>query len=376
MRYDSILGLDHIKNHLQSTVANERIAHAQLFIGPTGSGLLPLAIAYARAILCKNGSAHCDVQIDALSHPDLHFSYPIASSESAKEKPVADDYIRQWRTFVKEEPYGDIAAWSQAAGLDKKELLINVHEAAAIGKKLSLKAYEGGYKILIIWAADHMNVAAANKLLKLIEEPPAKTVILLLAVDEEKIIKTIQSRCQVLHVPKLPNDTVAQGLVNHLNISVSQSQLVARQSNGDFFKAQQLLGNAHEDTQFEAWFIQWVRTAFKAKGNKSSINDLITWSETIAALNRDTQKRFLGYCLEFFRQALLLNYKAAPVVYLKPTATDFLLEKFAPFIDGHRIVEINTSINDAMYHIERNGNSKIILTDLAISLTRMLHKTK
>lgn len=374
MRYDSILGLEHIKKHLQSTVDNDRIAHAQLFVGPTGSGILPLAIAYSRSILCRDGGAHCNAQLDALSHPDLHFSYPIASSPSASEKPVADDYIKQWRTFVKEEPYGDIAAWGQAAGLDKKELLLNVHEAAAIAKKLSLKAYEGGYKVLLIWGADHMNVAAANKLLKLIEEPPAKTVILLLAEDEDRIIKTIQSRCQVLHVPKLANDLVANGLVSSQRIDESKAQLVARQANGDYFKAQQLLANEHEDTQFEAWFIAWVRTAFKAKGNKASITDLIAWSENIASLNRDTQKRFLNYCLEFFRQALLLNYKAVPAVYLKPTSTDFLLEKFAPFIDGHKIVDINNSINEAMFHIERNGNSKIILTDLAISLTRMIHK--
>ncbi|MDP5077517.1 MAG: DNA polymerase III subunit delta', partial [Nonlabens sp.] len=185
---------------------------------------------------------------------------------------------------------------------------------------------------------------------------------------------TIQSRCQVLHVPKLANDLVANGLVSSQRIDESKAQLVARQANGDYFKAQQLLANEHEDTQFEAWFIAWVRTAFKAKGNKASITDLIAWSENIASLNRDTQKRFLNYCLEFFRQALLLNYKAVPAVYLKPTSTDFLLEKFAPFIDGHKIVDINNSINEAMFHIERNGNSKIILTDLAISLTRMIHK--
>lgn len=374
MYYESILGLEHIKKHLQSTVSNDRIAHAQLFVGPSGSGVLPLAVAYARSILCSTGNTNCDKQIDALSHPDLHFSYPIASSPQVTEKPVADDYIAQWRTFLNNEPYGDNNAWSEAAGLDKKELLINVHEAAAIGKKLSLKAYEGGYKVLIIWGADQMNTAAANKLLKLIEEPPAKTVIILVAQDEEKIIKTIQSRCQVLHVPKLPNAVLVKGLIDKLNIPETEAQLVARQSNGDFYKAQQLLNNAHEDTQFETWFIQWVRTAFKARGNKAAINELLNWSETIAGLSREAQKRFLSYCLEFFRQALLLNYKANPVVYLKPKATDFLLEKFAPFIDGHRISAISTAINDAIYHIERNGNSKIILTDLAISLTRMLHK--
>lgn len=374
MYYDAILGLDHLKKHLHATVLNDRIAHAQLFIGPTGSGILPLAIAYARDIVCTNGTAHCHAQFDALSHPDLHFSYPIATSEVVREKAVADDYIKPWRNFVKEQPYGDMAAWSIAAGLDKKELLINVHEAAAMSKKLSLKAYEGGYKILIIWGADHMNIESANKLLKLIEEPPAKTIILLLAENEERIIKTIQSRCQVLHIPKLANATIASGLESALNISPTASQLLARQAQGDYFKALQLQANSHEDTQFETLFIQWVRTAFKAKGNKGSVAELINWAEHVATFNRDTQKRFLSYCLEFFRQALLLNYKATTAVYLEPSSPGFLLEKFAPFIDGHKIIDIHASINDAIYHIERNGNSKIILTDLAMSLTRVLHK--
>ncbi len=375
MHYESIIGLDHLKKHLHATVLNGRIAHAQLFIGPTGSGVLPLAIAYARDIICANGAAHCNAQFDGLSHPDLHFSYPIASNEVVKEKPVADDYIKPWRNFLKEQPYGDMTAWGIAAGLDKKELLINVYEAAAMGKKLSLKAYEGGYKVLLIWGADHMNVSAANKLLKLIEEPPAKTVLLLLAENEDRILKTIQSRCQVLHIPKLASATIASGLEAQLNLNATTTQTIARQAQGDYFKALQLHANSHEDTQFEVLFIQWVRTAFKAKGDKGSVVGLINWADHVATFNRDNQKRFLNYCLEFFRQAMLLNYKATTAVYLEPSSPDFLLEKFAPFIDGPKIADIHESINNAIYHIERNGNSKIILTDLAMSLTRVLHKT-
>ncbi|MGB5982600.1 MAG: DNA polymerase III subunit delta' [Nonlabens sp.] len=372
MRYDDAIGLGFIKKHLQTTVHNGRIAHAQLFVGNTGSGVLPLAVAYARNILCGRESTHCDAQIDKLMHPDLHFAFPVASTPTSGSKPTSDVFLKEWREFLAETPYGGLQDWYGKSGIEKKNAEIRVVEAQAIMKKLSLKSYEGGNKVLIVWGADKMNTEAANKLLKLIEEPPSKTIILLLAEDEDRIINTIKSRCQILHIPKLSTTDVASGLVSKLNIQNATAELIARQSNGNFQKAIQLQEQSSEDLEFEKWFIAWVRTAFQAKTKPSAITELLEWANNIASLNRETQKRFLSYCLEFFRQAMLLNYKVPNAVYLQPK-NNFELSKFAPFVSGERCVLVSEQINNAIYHIDRNANGKVVLTDLAIGLTRILH---
>ena len=218
-----------------------------------------------------------------------------------------------------------------------------------------------------------MNTSAANKLLKLIEEPPNNTVFILIAEDEEQIINTIRSRCQVLHFPPLAEQVIKEALMASYQIPEADATTIAHQANGNYNKACDLVYSDSEDTQFEEWFVVWVRSAFKAKGNKSAIHDLITWSETIAKTGRETQKQFLNFCIDFFRQALLLNYKAEDLVFMKPK-TSFELKKFAPFVHGNNIIDISNELQDAIYHIERNGNSKIILTDLSIKLTRLLHK--
>ncbi|AXT61861.1 DNA polymerase III subunit delta' [Aquimarina sp. AD10] len=381
MLFSEILGLKHIKSYLATSADRKRIPHAQLFVGPNGSGTLPMAIAYAQYILCQNengentnGNQSCNIKFDHLAHPDLHFAYPVAVNDKVKKHPTSNHFAEEWRSFVKENPYGSIFDWYLSLGIEKKQGQIGVDEALEIVKKLSLKSYEGGYKVMLIWMANKMNIAASNKLLKLIEEPPEKTVFILIAEDEEQLIQTIRSRCQVLHFPPLGEQVIKDVLLEKENLSDSEASKIAHQANGDYSKALHLLHHDGGDDQFEEWFIQWVRTAFRAKGNKSAINDLISWSESIAGTGRETQKKFLNYCLDFFRQALLLNYGAKDLVFLEPTTSGFKLENFAPFIHGANIMDICTELQDAAYHIERNGNAKIVLTDLSIKLTRLLHK--
>jgi len=381
MLFSEILGLTHIKSHLTSSADRNRIPHAQLFVGPNGSGTLPMAIAYAQYILCQNQSGEntegiqaCNVKFEHLAHPDLHFVYPVAINDKVKKHPTADQFAEEWRAFVTENPYGSIFDWYLSLGVEKKQGQIGVDEALEIVKKLSLKSYEGGYKIMLIWMADKMNIAASNKLLKLIEEPPPKTIFLLIAEDEEQLIQTIRSRCQVLHFPPLGEQVIKEELLKKEGISENEAQKIAHRADGDYSKALHLLHHDGGEDQFEDWFIQWVRTAFRAKGNKAAVNDLITWSESIAGSGRETQKRFLAYCVDFFRQAMLLNYGAKDLVFMEPSSESFKLEKFAPFVHGANIIDICNELQDASYHIERNGNAKIILTDLSIKLTRLLHK--
>ncbi len=382
MLFNDVIGLPHIKNHLTTTADRNRIPHAQLFTGSAGSGTLPMAIAYAQYIICNNSggenqsaeSLTCNTKFRNFSHPDLHFAFPVAATDRIKKHPVSSNFLAEWRSFLDQNPYGNLYDWYQTLGIENKQGQISVHEAQDIVKSLSLKSYEGGFKVMIIWMADKMNTAAANKLLKLIEEPPNKTVFLLIAEDEEQIIQTIKSRCQSLHFPPLSESDIATALMNRENCDNSLAKKIAHQANGDYTKALHILQKNAGDEQFEAWFISWVRSAFKAKGNKSTVLELISWSEEIAGLGRETQKSFLLYCIDFFRQSLLQNYKAGSLVYLEPSTEKFKLENFAPYVHGNNIMQITEALENAIYHIERNGNAKIILTELSIKLTRFLHK--
>ena len=381
MLFSEILGQEHIKSHLTKSADAGRVPHAQLFVGPEGSGTLPMAIAYAQYLLCQNknsentdGNDACNLKFQNLSHPDLHFAFPVTTNDKIKKHPVSSHFMEEWRQLIHQQPYGNLFDWYKLLGVDNKQGQIGVDEAQDIVKSLSLKSYEGGYKIMLIWMAEKLNIAASNKLLKLIEEPPEKTIFLLIVEDEEQIIGTIRSRCQVLHFPPLSDVVISDALVKKYNIDEAAAHKISQQSNGNFNKACDLVYQDSEDILFENWFVLWVRTAFKAKGNKSAVRELITWSEDIAKTGRETQKQFLHFCINYFRQALLLNYNASSLVFLEPKSDSFKLEKFAPFVHDNNIIEITNELQDAIYHIERNGNSKIILTDLSIKLTRLLHK--
>jgi len=375
MKFSEILGQEHLKNHLMKSTDNGRISHAQLFVGNEGSGTLPMAIAYAQYILCSTSidKEACALKCEKLMHPDLHFAFPVATNDVVKKHPVSNLFLADWRNFISLNPYGNLFEWLHSIGIENKQGQIGVDEAEQIVKALKLKSYEGGYKIMIIWMAEKMNTSAANKLLKLLEEPPEKTVFLLVTENEEQIITTIKSRCQVLHFPLLSEVDISSYLIEKEGTDKPIAEQIAHQADGNINKALHLLHNDNSDEQFEQWFITWIRAAFKAKGNASVIQLLIEWSDSIAKTGRETQKRFLNYCLQFFRQALLLNYNAESLVFLQIKTPGFQLEKFAPFIHSGNILEINKELNDAIYHIERNGNAKIILLDLSIKLTRLLH---
>ncbi|MES2240741.1 MAG: DNA polymerase III subunit delta' [Bacteroidota bacterium] len=381
MQFSEILGQEHIKNHLTRSADLGRIPHAQLFVGPEGSGTLAMAIAYAQYILCRNQNGEnqgenqaCNIKFQKLSHPDLHFAYPTVTTEEVKKSPKSIDFIVDWREFVTQNPYGGLFDWYAVLGVQNKQGEIRVDDAQEILKSLSLKAYEGGYKIMIVWMADKLNIAASNKLLKLLEEPPEKTIFLLISENEGDILQTIRSRCQVLHFNGLSEAVIANALVSREQIDLKFATKLAHQSQGNYNAALHLLWDKDEEHPFEQWFVTWVRAAFKAKKDAAAIQDLILWSEKIAALGREAQKKFLQFCMEMFRQALLINYETPGLVYFEPKVDKFKLENFAPFVNGNNIQDIFKELSDAMYHIERNGNAKIILTDLSIKLTRLIHK--
>ena len=382
MTFSEVLGQQHIKSHLAKTVKSGKIHHTQLFIGKTGSGLLALALSYANEILCQSydeksdAYTSCKNKVNKLAHPDLHFVYPVNTNEGVKKNPISDNFASSWRDFVFNNSYSSLYDWYQFIGIEKKQGNISKHEAVSISKKLSLKSYEGGYKVLIIWMAEKMNNECANQLLKLIEEPPEKTVVLLLTENVEIILDTIKSRCQKLHIPSLAEEEIYQELVDAYSLKSSEAKKISHQSNGDFNKALQIIKEDNKDVLFEDLFVLWVRTAFKAKKNKEAVNGLFHWSEKIAEEGRETQKRFLNFCLEIFRQAMLKNYNAESLIYFQSHDGNFSFDKFSAYIHQNNILDIREALEKAIYHIERNGNAKIIFTDVSIQLTRLIHRNR
>ena len=377
MRFSDVLGHKHLASHLQVSADEGRIPHAQLFVGASGVGVLPMTLAYAAKLLSINDLDNKDAIIERvakLQHPDLHFVFPVATTSDVKKHPVSDLFLEQWRSFVAEHPYGSLFEWYQHVGIENKQGRIGVDEAHDMVKKLSLKSHQGGYKVMIVWMADKMNTECANKILKLVEEPPDDSVLILITEHEEQIIGTIRSRCQKLNFPLLSQEAFAEGLRQKFGLENGEAQTLAKRAEGNFNNAIHLHLHDGDNVTFEKWFLYWVRTAFKAKGNKMAINDLLAWSEEVAGSGRETQKQFLAFCSEFFRDAMLVNYGAGSIVYYQPESPDFDLNKFAPFIHEGNVQEIISNIETAQYHIERNGNPKIVFSDLAISLTRLIHK--
>jgi len=375
MFFKDVIGQEYIKSHLKKSADSGRVPHAQLFVGKEGSGTLPMAIAYAQYLLCSGSENResCELKCTNLAHPDLHFAFPVTTNDQVKSHPISSLFMKEWRTFLKDQPYGNLYNWLQFIGVENKQGLIGVDEAEQVVKSLQLKSYEGGFKVMIVWMAEKMNNSAANKLLKLIEEPPEKTVFILISENEEQLISTITSRCQAIYFKGLSEKEIGDALIQKEKISEKGATKIAHAADGNYNKALHLLHHDAGDDVFEEWFITWIRAAFKAKGNAAVIEQLVSWSDVIAKSGRETQKQFLSYCLQFFRQALLHNYQATSLVFLETRTANFDLKKFAPFIHSANILEIEKELNTALYHIERNGNAKIIFLDLSIKLTRLLH---
>ncbi len=369
MDFESIIGQEHIKKHIQVCYNNNRMPHAQLFVGENGYGTLAMALATANLIL--NSNPDKQIYSSVLQHPDFHIAVPVNSTKSGS-KPTTSDFIKPWQELAEENPYMDLQSWYAKIGIEKKKGIMSVHEADRIAEELALKPHSGVAKVMVIWCADKLNTSAANKLLKIIEEPPNKTFLILTTDKEELILDTIKSRCQSLYFNKLSPDMIREALVKRFDMESSRAGFIAQQADGDFSHAINLIRNNEEILEFEEWFISWVRLAFQVKKNKQIVQKLIDWSHSIAEHSRDKQIRFLQFCLQFFRQALLKNYKVDELVFLK-TQKSFSLDKFAPFVHGANIEPIQQTLQEGIFHIDRNVNSKMVISDISFKLSRFIH---
>lgn len=365
MDWKNIVGQDDLISKLKYSIDKGRVPHAQLFVGEEGYGVLPLVLAYIQEIMCRENPKSIS-KIEHLNHIDVHFSFPTFSGSN-------DDFTSAWREMILENPYASLSDFEEILQGKNKKFNIPVEEVDRWINKLTLKSYEGGTKILVVWRADLISVPSANKFLKLLEEPPKQTVIFLLANNVDSILPTILSRCQITQVPRIDENAMTHYL-EKIGISHDLIPDVVHQSQGNLEKAIKIINENKTDEKYEELFIDWVRNAFMAKKDPRVLNDLIIWSRNISDWDKEKQLSFLNYCLEIFRLALLQNYGNTQMVYKKLQKNDFKWNKFSEYIQGANIELIMNEINEADLHIRRNGNSKIVWTDLGIKLIRHIHK--
>lgn len=354
------------------TIKDGRIAHAQLFHGKLGYGVFPLVVEYAAKILSiDNEDAY--YRAKKFIHPDLHFSFPVVSSSDSKKENYRAELLKNFKEMMLELPTSSLADWYQKIQVGNKQGIINVDETEYFINKLQLASYEGGFKILIIWMAEKMNTQAANKFLKFLEEPDPNTKIFLICEDISDMLPTILSRCQIHKIPKFSNEEIVQELTKNYEITREDANFIAFQANGDWNEALKIVENHEERLEFEEIFVQWTRTAFKAAKNFKALAELQVLSAKVADFGREKQKRFLSFCTEVFRQALLKNYQLHSLVNKEVKVENFNFSNFSTYIHGANIPEILDMLSKAEYCIERNAHAKITFTNLFIELIRKLH---
>lgn len=370
MQFASVIGQEELKHHLLREVQAEKISHAQLFLGKPGYGTLPLALAFVQYLFCENrtetdscGQCASCRKVSELQHPDLHFSFPTVLAIAKK----SDAFIKDWRAQVTENPYFNIHDWTKRIDSNERKPIIGVDESLEIIRKLNLKSFEGGYKVMIIWMAEEMNADCANKLLKILEEPTPKTLFILIAESQDKLLTTILSRTQVVRVTMLPMDTVQQALERR-GISRNLAASIAGRSDGDVLEALHLLGDSEESDQNRELFIQLMRACFK-----KDVNGMLDWTDAIATRTREGQKLFTKYALHMVRQSMLKNYTQEMLTRISVEEADFL-KNFSRFITNNNAMDFMELFNDAHYHLERNAHAKLLFTQLCFQVMRFIHK--
>ena len=371
MYFKDVIGHEELKEQLRRCVDENRLAHALLVTGANGNGKLPLAVALARYVLCsdrRNGDAcgccpSC-VKMDKLIHSDLHFVFPVKKKKgsSSDSAPVSDDYIAQWREIFLKDPYFGYSDWLTMLEVENQQPMIYEKESSEILHKLSLKSREGGWKVMIIWLPEKMNEACSNKLLKILEEPPAQTLFVLVAEDTEHILPTILSRTQLVEMPRIATDAVSRALQQRYSLDEATARSIAQQSDGDWEKAESMLRVNGNKALYLELFMTLMRTAYKR-----DIQAMKQWGEQVAALGRERQKGLLEYCQRMIRENFIMNFGRNEMLYLAPEERSFS-EKFSPFVNENNIFGIMEELSEAQKHVEQNVNAKMIFFDMALRM--------
>ncbi len=370
--FKDILGQEEAKRRLIREVKEGKIPHARLISGEEGVGTFSLALAYARYISCHDrksddacGVCPSCVKFNKLVHPDLHFVFPIVKKKGGKEV-VCDDYLKEWRNFVLASPYFTLNYWMDEIGTENAQAVIYTRESEEIIRKLSLKSSEGGYKTVIIWLPEKMKTECANKLLKLLEEPPAKTLFLLVSEAPDLLLATILSRTQRMHLAGIEEERIADALEKRFGLSADDALFVAHQANGNYLKAVEAIHLSEERKMFLELFISLMRLCYQRK-----VREMKQWSEQLSGLGRERQKSFLAYCQRMIRENFIYNLHRPQLNYMT-REEELFAGKFAPFVNERNIEGILTELEEAQLHIEQNVNARMVFFDFSLKMIVLL----
>ena len=373
MFFKNITGQKEIKQQLIQSVKSGYIPHARLLSGPEGVGKFALALAYARYLCCTNrneedacGICPSCVKYNKLSHPDLHFVFPIVKNDK-KKKEICDDYLTEWRTFVEQNPYFNLTSWLNFIGAENSQGMIYARESEEIIRKLNLKAYESAYKIMIVWLPEKMHPACSNKLLKMIEEPPLYTVFLLVSENPDEIIGTIQSRTQRLPIPPVLPEDMGNALSSKITDDSERANLV-HLANGSYLKAMEIIETSLEIEQYLELFKTIMRNCWRR-----DVKNMKTEAEKFAGLGRERQKYFLAYAQKLIRENFLYKLNIPEINYLNPDEAGFSTN-FSPYVNEKNVEGIMEELALAEKHIESNVNARMVFFDLSMKIAVLIKK--
>lgn len=374
MYFRDVIGQEEIKQRLIRSARSGVVPHAQLFCEPEGAGAFPLALAYARYLNCARpdetdacGKCPSCLKFDELVHPDLHFVFPIVASKE-KKKEVCDDYLAEWRAFLQDRPYFNLNTWLGYLDAENKQAIIYAKESDEIIRKLSLKAYEAAYRILLVWLPERMNEACANKLLKMIEEPPSNTIFLLVSNAPDLIIGTIQSRSQRINIRAIATEAVCHTLASRFGLSKEDAKNVAHIANGNFIKAMEVISLSEENKLFLEMFKNIMRNSWarNVKGMKEA-------AERFASIGREAQKNFLSFAQRMIRENFVYRFREPDLNYMNYDETTFSV-KFSPFVNERNVFDLMYELEKAEQHISQNVNAKMVFFDLSLKITVLLKR--
>lgn len=372
MQFKDVIGQRPTKALLVQLFREQRVPHAIMLIGPAGNGKLALALAFAQYLNCreKTDTDSCGVcssclKYKKLIHPDLHFTIPVVKT-STLTKPTSTDYLPKWREYFIANPYPLYERWIQMISEENKQGMIYVDEASEIIQRLNRKSYEADYKVSLIWLPETMHLTCANKILKVLEEPPANTLFILVTEEEQRLISTIRSRCQTIRLPRIDEPDLAESLTTHPALAENNPYDVARLANGNFILAEELL----KEDEVRRYNHRQYTTLMRA-GYGRNLQDLLAWSDEISSIGRIRQLSFLRYCSDFTRENFMSNFKQPELVTMDEEELKFA-NKFAPFINDKNVMHLFAEFEKSLKDVASNGNVKAIFTDMALKVSKLI----
>ncbi len=373
MKFSEVIGQREACQRLVKMAEEQKVPHALLFCGPEGCGKMAVALAFASYLLGEREEETPDnhravAMLRKWEHPDLHFTYPTIKSAdmSSDHQPVSEDYAKEWRLLLGKGAYFQVSDWLSEMGDSNKQAIITGEESDQLSRQLSMASSQGGYKVSLIWLPERMNQTSANKILKLLEEPPSQTKFILVSEHPEQLLETIRSRTQRIDFKKIATPDMEQALIERRGLEPDTAHRIARIANGNWNLAMEELNSGNENRQHLDMFIMLMRLAYMR-----NIHDLKKWSEVVSTFGREKQKRMLDYFMHMLRESFMYNFRQPELSYMTQEEEDFA-KNFARFINEANIVDIANLFEESKRFITQNANPKIVFFDLALKIIVLL----